>query len=724
MAEETAGGSEKYDLRGIPISADLPDKTKNIPYVPGMPARINIEALASEKKYRDQWTLFVLALERFKAKSVGEKLSYFRVAGIHLAPYQPWDGASTPSKDKSDGHAVGGYCFHNALNFPTFHRPYMLLFEKLIWENMTDIVADWSNLWQISSEEAEKWFATADAWRLPYWDWAARQSYVDDFACPEILTLPTVRIFPPDSISDHYPQRYKYPNPFWSFENPEQDEEHNPLPFGKMPAGLENYNLTENRGRPWNLTSATSRHGLFSEKRGITQLRSPSDPYKFHGLKGVNNVWQVNSVFSAKNEADEFYDPRPEDKPGKKNRDGPFESPGTLADAVSRMLSDGYHSTYEQFSTTKWWDSKEALVSTGYLSLEYIHNNIHDFTGGSDWESGIGTMADVTVAAFDPVFWLHHCNVDRLFAIWQALNWDKWWNGSKSGEHPDEQDSDDRKSALEPFHFKDGHRKMGTYKSDDCRDWTHLCYTYDDLDKAVVAGVLNWDGKLDEKRYIAALRKNLKNLYPSSPHAVKAILESGIKTPDGLDKVGDHPEAIAWQDYIINVTYDRYALNGDAYSIEFYIGGDEDDPKSIWTPANHVGKVFTFSGAQLTACPNCTTQQQDGILSRAQVPLTIHLLRHATSSAPGRNLDSFIRGSVETYLASKLHWRYIQFGGQEISADQFPKTEIEVLHGQGEVVPKSDDEAPDVEDPLAAKYHGYSSLLKFSNVKHAGGSVE
>lgn len=91
----------------------------------------------------------------------------------------------------------------------------------------------------------------------------------------------------------------------------------------------------------------------------------------------MNNVWQVNSVFSAKNEADEFYDPRPDDKPGEKKRQGPFESPGTLADAVSRMLSDGYHSTYEQFSTTKWWDSKKALVSTGYLSLEYIHNNIH-----------------------------------------------------------------------------------------------------------------------------------------------------------------------------------------------------------------------------------------------------------------------------------------------------------------------------------------------------------
>jgi hypothetical protein len=29
-------------------------------------------------------------------------------------------------------------------------------------------------------------------------------------------------------------------------------------------------------------------------------------------------------------------------------------------------------------------------------------------------------------AAFDPIFWLRHTNIDRIFAIWQALNPDTW----------------------------------------------------------------------------------------------------------------------------------------------------------------------------------------------------------------------------------------------------------------------------------------------------------
>lgn len=83
MAEETDPTyTNTYDIKGVPPPAGLLNKTINIPYVPGTPARINIQDLASKHEYRDQWTLFVLGLEKFKARPVREKLSYFRIAGI------------------------------------------------------------------------------------------------------------------------------------------------------------------------------------------------------------------------------------------------------------------------------------------------------------------------------------------------------------------------------------------------------------------------------------------------------------------------------------------------------------------------------------------------------------------------------------------------------------------------------------------------------------------
>jgi len=51
--------------------------------------------------------------------------------------------------------------------------------------------------------------------------------------------------------------------------------------------------------------------------------------------------------------------------------------------------------------------------------VEGIHNTVHNIIGGS---SPIGHMTTVDVAAFDPIFWLHHANVDRLTAMYQATH--------------------------------------------------------------------------------------------------------------------------------------------------------------------------------------------------------------------------------------------------------------------------------------------------------------
>lgn len=48
------------------------------------------------------------------------------------------------------------------------------------------------------------------------------------------------------------------------------------------------------------------------------------------------------------------------------------------------------------------------------------HNIIHDLIGGAgSGECGEGLMSDPNCAARDPVFWLHHSNIDRLWKHWQ-----------------------------------------------------------------------------------------------------------------------------------------------------------------------------------------------------------------------------------------------------------------------------------------------------------------
>ena len=59
-------------------------------------------------------------------------------------------------------------------------------------------------------------------------------------------------------------------------------------------------------------------------------------------------------------------------------------------------------------SDQQFWSQTGALEQTP-------HNDVHNAVGGS------GPMGDTLRAALDPIFWLHHANIDRIWAQWIAL---------------------------------------------------------------------------------------------------------------------------------------------------------------------------------------------------------------------------------------------------------------------------------------------------------------
>jgi tyrosinase len=49
------------------------------------------------------------------------------------------------------------------------------------------------------------------------------------------------------------------------------------------------------------------------------------------------------------------------------------------------------------------------------------HDLVHVYVGGQPGHSSsYGLMADPGIAALDPIFYLHHCNIDRMWAIWNG----------------------------------------------------------------------------------------------------------------------------------------------------------------------------------------------------------------------------------------------------------------------------------------------------------------
>lgn len=56
--------------------------------------------------------------------------------------------------------------------------------------------------------------------------------------------------------------------------------------------------------------------------------------------------------------------------------------------------------------------------------IQNVHDFIHGWCGGldpADPNQG-GDMGVIATSAFDPIFWVHHCMIDRLWYLWQLRN--------------------------------------------------------------------------------------------------------------------------------------------------------------------------------------------------------------------------------------------------------------------------------------------------------------
>ena len=246
--------------------------------------------------------------------------------------------------------------------------------------------------------------------------------------------------------------------------------------------------------------------------------------------------------------------------------------------------------------------------------------------------------------------------------MWQALNWGKWFDSPSHGDpKPNE--------SLLPFHYDE---RKNSWTSDKCKDWRQLHYQYDDLkDMPPGAPTLEFQKKLE---------KHVSDLYPST---------SSVVHPAGYTQDNN-----TFNDYIINVVYDRYALRGRAYSILFYIGAPTMSLSACRSDPNFVDAVYTFStpltsGDGRTTCDNCEKQEADNVLSKAQIPLTLPLIRRAApisagyAGIPGTELGLLEPHAVEKVLAVGLKWFFVELGGKVADPSDFPNTEIAVLHGKG-----------------------------------------
>ncbi|KAF8122871.1 common central domain of tyrosinase-domain-containing protein [Boletus edulis] len=300
--------------------------------------------------------------------------SWWQMAGIHGLPFNPWSGDPNGPQQANQNAHWGGYCYHASALFPTWHRVVTMLAEQAVVNEAIGIASELNN---------DTWLQAARELRLAYWDWTNLETAQEGI--PHIFQEEVVKIANPDGSHD------QVTNPLHHYN------------FTLKPGvarGIE-YMNTWNRTYRWPNKDLNPTQEMYGEA-----LKAFSEGATFQ-LGGSTTNLQPVSWLRAKLSALFTYDLTLQDPSYGPNMWGYFSNTAAQSDGV---------------------DPPMPVMPS---SIEESHNLLHLDTGGN------GTMSWPEYAAFDPIFFMHHANVDRLYAFWEYVYPDYWiadgWKSSDSG---------------------------------------------------------------------------------------------------------------------------------------------------------------------------------------------------------------------------------------------------------------------------------------------------
>jgi tyrosinase len=375
------------------------------------------------------------AWKGIKEFSPNELRSFFYLGGYHGEPFR---GAGWGFGNNA---FWGGYCNHGNVLFPTWHRVYCFKLEEAMRsiEGCADVT-------------------------LPYWD------ETDDYSLSKgIPWALTVENFVLDGKT--------IPNPLRSFVFP--------------------VTITDN---------VSTDDSLYTKPQGYETVRFP-----YSGLEGTDDAKKASEKHNSQWNYDEAVQLLNQNvvnwltlrtvniPPDGVNPSGPIPA------GVHKQFIDCLNApNYTVFSNTTSMQQWNELNDVPVVALEAPHNSIHLAVGGYD-VTGVpgqdgdaspivganGDMGENDTAALDPIFFFHHCNIDRVFWLWQK-KWKKTDLLDLIPEYPGTNSSDNQGSTpgippntwldlttpLNPFTKKaDG--KGEVYTSLDCINIEkQLGYTY------------------------------------------------------------------------------------------------------------------------------------------------------------------------------------------------------------------------------------------------------
>ncbi|KAI0352102.1 Di-copper centre-containing protein [Trametes cingulata] len=546
---------------------------------PGKPVFDRLE-ITEFMKNEKQYSLFVQALLFFmRGELAASRKSYWQIAGIHGAPNVEYDDSGEPLVPPPE---FKGYCTHNSVLFPTWHRVYMALMEQEI-QRLALMIA------QTRYDDAVKaeWIDAAIALRHPYWDWSLYPLPPGDlYKTPELqILLPPHGTLGPSE------------NPFYTYQISQPPVDF-PPPFDEP---------------LWQ--TMTHRHGNVVGGAVMDDLKGMEMSLR----GGFSNRRNVTSL----------------------------------------LLSGSVVNTWAKFSA-------DVGGILGSASLEALHNTIHLSVGGGQQK---GHMSAAGVAAFDPFFWLHHSQTDRLMSLWVALHPDVWVSPSKEVEGTWTLANNapvDVNTPLTPFYFSADPSQDPTqpfknvWTSADLQGPTEglLGYSYPEFDGIDLS---NKDAVKEQ------IRLKVEALYPIiAPTKTWLDFDAGASQPplDAARRL--HFRAVLhWSAHI---SVKKNALQG-SFIVLIFLGSVPFDPKDYASSPNLVGDYSAFVNSEPSRCGNCV--RLGDITVGGAVSLNDAIMEKA-------EVKSFHPDEIVPYLRRQLKWRVHTGSGPAVHPNDVDGLQVHV----------------------------------------------
>jgi tyrosinase len=538
--------------------------------------RIRQEVRQLKDTSPNQWNLFLLTMRQMQLKATSDPTGYYGISGIHGVPRVSYNGRNQCG---SCGGA-DGYCTHDSVLFPSWHRAYVALFEQE-FRNLATQLAD-----SFTTDRKSAMQGAARNIRLPYFDWAARPG--NYAALPSMFTDDQVTVDGPTG-------RQSFTNPLlrYDFKNNEQSQMYYG-PFTTWPRTYRYPNSNNNNA--------------------------------------VSNQQQAASAFQN----------------------------------IRQNLQDQMYQLFTQCGDYLSFSNDVSSQSAGCSnSLEAIHNTVHNAVGGggSNGVSG-GHMTYLPLGSFDPIFWMHHVNVDRYFAIWQGLH-PNAYGASQQAPHNTwtipQGSTQDANSCLEPFLSA----ANTCWTTNQVRDWRTFGYDYPEFynsDRSVGA-ITNYVNNLYGPNGNAVAGSSKREADPEAAGQSKLFKALGDILP-GNPLVANNGSSYQ---YVANIKTPRYSL-GKSYTVFLFNGKPQSEDPSTWiTDPNLYGPMG------VTAMPG---MEGANVTTVGSVPLTRKLQETVTSQRG--ILGSLSELLVAPFLTKQLEWR-ISSEGKAVSPDQLPGFVVSVV---------------------------------------------